>query len=265
MRPYIYGGRNGIYIVDLHKTLVKIEEAYEAIRAQVAQGGSVLFVGTKKQSQESVAAAAQRCGQPFVNQRWLGGMLTNMQTIRQRVATLQEHEDLIASDDFEKLPKNERLALQKQREKLDRYLAGIRDMVHLPSVVFIVDLKKEHIAVKEAHKLEIPVVAIVDTNCDPDEATYPIPGNDDAIRAIRLVCNLVADACLEGQQIREKAVTEAESERRAEAEGADEEGDEDGADKPGADEDAEYSPEDLEAEFGAAEESLEAEGAVEDE
>jgi len=205
MRPYIYGGRNGIYIVDLHKTLVKIEEAYEAIRNAITEGGSVLFVGTKKQAQESVQSAADRCGMYYVNQRWLGGMLTNLATIRQRIRKLREYEELMASDSYERLPKTERQNIEKERGKLERYLTGIKDMARLPSMIFIVDLKKEHIAVLEAKKLEIPVVAIVDTNCDPDEATYPIPGNDDAIRAIRLICNMVADASLEGQRIREKA------------------------------------------------------------
>jgi len=208
MKPFIYGGRNGIYIVDLHKTLVKLEEAYEAVRDIVAGGGRLLFVGTKKQAQESIQAAAMRCSQHWVNQRWLGGMLTNIATIRQRVAKLREYEELMDGDEFALLPKNDRISIQKQREKLERYLTGVRDMNVLPNVIFIVDLKKEHIAVKEARKLEIPIVAVVDTNCDPDEADFPVPGNDDAIRAIRLISNLMSDACLEGAQVREKATGE---------------------------------------------------------
>ncbi len=216
MRPYIYGGRNGIYIVDLHKTLVKIEEAYAAIRDTVAEGGSVLFVGTKKQAQESVQSAAERSGQFYVNQRWLGGMLTNITTMRQRIRKLREYEELMATGDFDRLPKAERLNILKQREKLERYLSGVKDMGRLPSLIFIVDLKKEHIAVLEGKSLEIPIVAIVDTNCDPDDASYPIPGNDDAIRAIRLICNMVADAALEGKQIREKTQGGIEDEGGAE-------------------------------------------------
>lgn len=218
MRPYIYGGRNGIYIVDLHKTLVKIEEAYEAARDSVAAGGSVLFVGTKKQAQESIEAAAHRSSQYYVNQRWLGGMLTNIATIRQRVGKLREYEELMQSDEFRLLPKKEKAGIAKQREKLERYLSGIKDMAELPSMIFIVDLKKEHIAVLEAKKLEIPVIAIVDTNCDPDDADYVIPGNDDAIRAIRLISNIIADACIEGREIRRKAQLELGSEEEGEYE-----------------------------------------------
>jgi len=168
MKPYIYGGRNGIYIIDLHKTLLKIEEAYDFVRNTVAEGGRVLFVGTKKQAQESIQSAAERCQQYYVNQRWLGGMLTNMQTIRQRVQKLRECEEIMESEEWDLLPKAERLNTTALREKLEKYLTGIKDMAGLPSVIFIVDLKKEHLAVREAQKLEIPVVAIVDSNCDPD-------------------------------------------------------------------------------------------------
>lgn len=208
MKPYIYGGRNGIYIIDLHKTLMKLEEAYDFVRQVVADGGRVLFVGTKKQAQESIQSAAERCQQFYVNQRWLGGMLTNIQTIRQRIQKLREYQELMETEEWELLPKAERLSIAKQREKLEKYLTGIKDMGTLPSVLFIVDLKKEHLAVKEARKLDIPIVAIVDSNCDPDEADYPIPGNDDAIRAIRLLSNLMADAALEGLQIRDKEAAE---------------------------------------------------------
>ncbi|MBD3177934.1 MAG: 30S ribosomal protein S2 [Armatimonadia bacterium] len=225
MKPFIYGGRNGIYIIDLHKTLMKLEEAYDFVRSTVTEGGRVLFVGTKKQAQESIQSAAERCQQFYVNQRWLGGMLTNMQTIRQRIQKLREYEELMETEEWELLPKAERMDIAKQREKLEKYLTGIKDMGGLPSVVFIVDLKKEHIAVKEARKLEIPIVAIVDSNCDPDEADFSIPGNDDAIRAIRLLSNLIADAALEGLQIREKEAAEkaaAEAaERQESAEGED--------------------------------------------
>ncbi|NLN91275.1 MAG: 30S ribosomal protein S2 [candidate division WS1 bacterium] len=232
MKPYIYGGRNGIYIIDLHKTLLKIEEAYDFVRNTVAEGGRVLFVGTKKQAQESIQSAAERCQQYYVNQRWLGGMLTNMQTIRQRVQKLRECEEIMESEEWDLLPKAERLNTTALREKLEKYLTGIKDMAGLPSVIFIVDLKKEHLAVREAQKLEIPVVAIVDSNCDPDEATHPIPGNDDAIRAIRLLSNLMADAALEGLQIRDKESAERAAVEAAERqEGLD---DEDIATDPGA-------------------------------
>jgi small subunit ribosomal protein S2 len=208
MKRYIYGGRNGIYIVDLHQTLKKLEDAYNFVRDTVVQGGAVLFVGTKKQAQEAVYDAASRCGMYHVNQRWLGGMLTNFRTIQQRIARLKELRAMSEDGTFERLPKKEVAKLQEERDKLDRVLSGIENMNGLPQAVFVVDLKKERIALLEARKLRIPVVAIVDTNCDPDEVDWVIPGNDDAIRAIKLISSKMSDAVIEGQQQRESAVAE---------------------------------------------------------
>jgi small subunit ribosomal protein S2 len=216
MKPYIYGERNGIYIIDLHKTRRKLEEAYDFVQRTALQGGTVLFVGTKKQAQESVAEAAQKCGMYHVSQRWLGGMLTNFQTIRTRVAYLDELQRDYEKGLFEHLPKKEATHYMEEMGKLERLLGGIRTMRTLPDVIFIVDIKKEHIAVKEARKLEIPIVALVDTNCDPDEADYVIPGNDDAIRALRLMCHQVADAIIEGIDIRQKEERTAEATMQAE-------------------------------------------------
>ncbi len=215
MKPYIYGERNGIYIIDLHKTRRKLEEAYEFIQRTAFNGGTVLFVGTKKQAQESVQEAAQKCGMYYVSQRWLGGMLTNFSTIRARVEYLDELQRDYERGLFEHLPKKEATLYMEEMRKLEKLLGGIRTMRTLPDVIFIVDLKKEHIAVKEARKLEIPIVALVDTNCDPDEADYVIPGNDDAIRALRLMCHQMADAILEGIEMRQKAEAEAEAARQA--------------------------------------------------
>lgn len=201
MKRYIYGGRNGIYIIDLHQTLKLFEEARQFIQDVAAEGHPVLFVGTKKQAQEAVEEAAKRCGMYYVNQRWLGGMLTNLRTIQTRIARLNELHKMEEEGVFEQLPKKEAAQLRDESAKLDRFLGGIKDMPQLPGVVFIVDLKKERIALAEARKLEIPVVAIVDTNCDPDEVNYVIPGNDDAIRAIKLISNKIADAILEVRQI----------------------------------------------------------------
>jgi len=208
MKRYIYGGRNGIYIIDLHQTLKKLDEAYNFVRDTTAQGGTVLFVGTKKQAQEAVYDAATRCGMYHVNQRWLGGMLTNFRTIQQRVARLKELRAMAEDGTFERLPKKEVARLQEERDKLHRVLAGIENMNALPAAVFLVDLKRERIALLEARKLRIPVVAIVDTNCDPDEVDWVIPGNDDAIRAIKLICGKVADAVIEGQQQKESAAAD---------------------------------------------------------
>lgn len=220
MKPYIYGGRNGIYIIDLHQTLKRIDEAYEFMRQTAFEGKPILFIGTKKQAQESIQKAAERCGEYYVNQRWLGGMLTNYATIRQRIARLEELERMEQEGEWELLPKKEVARLENEKAKLERNLSGIRNMPGLPGAVFIVDLKKERIALLEARRLEIPVVAIVDTNCDPDEVDYPIPGNDDAIRAIRLMVNLMADAIIEGKQQREKAEAEAAAAEAAAAEAA---------------------------------------------
>lgn len=200
MAPYIFTERNGIYIIDLQKTVRKVEEAYNFVRDMVREGKTVLFVGTKKQAQESVKEEAERCGMFYVNQRWLGGMLTNFQTIRKRIERLHELERMEEEGFFEVLPKKEVTKLVAEREKLQKYLGGIKNMKELPGLVFIIDPRKEKIAVSEARRLGIPIVAIVDTNCDPDEIDYVIPGNDDAIRAVKLLTSKIADAVLEGLQ-----------------------------------------------------------------
>jgi len=200
MAPYIFTDRNGIYIIDLQKTVRKIEEAYNFVRNLAAEGGTILFVGTKKQAQESVKEEAERCGMFYVNQRWLGGMLTNFQTIRRRIERLHELERMEADGTLAVLPKKEVAELMHEKERLQKFLGGIKNMRKLPDAVFIIDPRKERIAVAEARKLKIPIVAIVDTNCDPDEIDYVIPGNDDAIRAVRLLTSKIADAVLEGRQ-----------------------------------------------------------------
>ncbi|NLB42719.1 MAG: 30S ribosomal protein S2 [Clostridiales bacterium] len=200
MAPYIFTDRNGIYIIDLQKTVRKMEEAYNFIRDLAMDGKDVLFVGTKKQAQESVEDEAKRCEMYYVNQRWLGGMLTNFKTIRQRINRLNELDAMETDGSFEVLPKKEVIKLRLEREKLDKNLGGIREMKRLPGAIFIVDPRKERIAIAEARNLGIPVVAIVDTNCDPDEIDYVIPGNDDAIRAVKLFASKIAEAVLEGRQ-----------------------------------------------------------------
>lgn len=200
MKEYIFTERNGIYIIDLQKTVKKIDEAYYFIRDLAMEGGTVLFVGTKKQAQESIEQEAKRCEMFYVNQRWLGGMLTNFKTIQSRINKLRKIEKMEADGDFELLPKKEVIQLKAEQEKLEKNLGGIKEMKKLPSAMFVVDPRKEHIAILEAKALGIPVVAIVDTNCDPDEADYPIPGNDDAIRAVKLIASKIADAVLEGRQ-----------------------------------------------------------------
>ncbi len=200
MAPYIFTERNGIYIIDLQKTVKKIEESCNFIKDVVGEGKSVLFVGTKKQAQDSVREEAERCGMFYVNVRWLGGMLTNFQTIRKRVERLRELEDMEENGHMELLPKKEVIKLRAEKDKLNRFLKGIKDMDDLPGAIFIVDTRKEQIAVREARKLGIPTVGIVDTNCDPDEIDYVIPGNDDAIRAVRLLTSKMADAVLEAKQ-----------------------------------------------------------------
>ena len=199
MKRFIFGERNGIYIIDLNQTLQRVDVAYSFVRDLVANGGSVLFIGTKKQSQDPIARSAQLCGMPFVNERWLGGMLTNFSTIALRVKKMQEYERMRSAGDFEAMPKKEALILTRELEKLERNLGGIRDMARLPDAVFIIDIKKEHIAVSEANKMGIPIVAVVDTNCDPDQVQYPIPGNDDAIRSGTLMCRVIQEAVQEGQ------------------------------------------------------------------
>ena len=200
MAKYIFTERNGIYIIDLQKTVKKAEEAYNFVRSISEEGKSVLFVGTKKQAQEAIKAEAEKAEQYFVNERWLGGMLTNFQTIQKRINRLKELEAMQADGTFEVLTKKEAQGLKNEMEKLEKYLGGVKDMKKLPGALFIVDTRKERNAIAEAHKLGIPVVAIADTNCDPDEIDYVIPGNDDAIRAIKLISSIMANAVLEGKQ-----------------------------------------------------------------
>ena len=200
MAEYIFTERNGIYIIDLQKTVKKLEEAYMFVREIAAEGGEVLFVGTKKQAQDSVKEEAIRCGMPFVNARWLGGMLTHFNTIQKRIKRLAQLKAMEADGTFDLLPKKEVTKLNLEIEKLEKFMGGITEMKKQPAAMFIVDPRKERIAVLEAHKLGIPIVAIVDTNCDPDEVDYVIPGNDDAIRAVRLIAGAMADAVIEGRQ-----------------------------------------------------------------
>ncbi len=201
MKRFIFGERNGIYIIDLNQTLERIEAAYTYVRDLVADGGAILFVGTKKQTQDAISGHAQKCGMPYVNERWLGGMLTNFQTISGRVKKMQEYERMKAGGDFAAMPKKEALILSRELEKLQRNLGGIRNLAKLPDAVFVIDTKKEHIAVTEANKLGLPIVAVVDTNCDPDVIQFVIPGNDDAIRAGTLMCRILSDAVEEGRLI----------------------------------------------------------------
>ena len=200
MAPYIYTERNGIYIVDLQKTVRKLEEAYSFVRELSASGKSMLFVGTKKQAQDAIREEAGRCGQYYVNARWLGGMMTNFKTMRTRVDRLNQLKAMQEDGTFDMLPKKEVMKLMGEIEKLEKYLGGVKEMKTLPGALFIVDTRKERNAIAEAHKLGIPVVAIADTNCDPDEIDYVIPGNDDAIRAIKLISSVMANAVLEGKQ-----------------------------------------------------------------
>ncbi|MGN1451719.1 MAG: 30S ribosomal protein S2, partial [Eubacteriales bacterium] len=197
---YIFTERNGIYIIDLQKTVKKLDEAYMFVRELAANGGTLLFVGTKKQAQDAIKTEAERCGQYYVNARWLGGMMTNYKTIQQRIVRLEQLHKMEADGTFDMLPKKEVIKLRGDIEKLEKYLGGIKEMKRLPSAIFVVDPRKEKIAIAEARKLGIPVVAIVDTNCDPDEVDYVIPGNDDAIRAIKLISQTMADAIIEGKQ-----------------------------------------------------------------
>jgi small subunit ribosomal protein S2 len=210
MQKYIFGERNGIYIIDLQKTLKKFREAYGYVRDLAASGGTMLFVGTKKQAQESVFEEATRCGMFYVNHRWLGGTLTNFATIRKSIARLKKLDEMSETGEYERLPKKEVIGLERERAKLQSTLVGIKSMDRLPSAVFIIDPKKEKIAVEEAQRLAIPIVSIVDTNCDPTGIDYPIPGNDDAIRAVRLITSRMADAILEGAGTLAKEEAEAE-------------------------------------------------------
>jgi small subunit ribosomal protein S2 len=221
MKPYIFGARNGIHIIDLQKTVKLFEKAFHFVANTVADGYSVLFVGTKKQAHDSIVEESERCGMFYVVNRWLGGTLTNFQTIRKSINRLKELETMKREGTLSRYTKKEALQMEKEMVKLEKNLGGIKNMDDLPGAVFIVDPKKEHIAIREARKLGIPVVAIADTNCDPDEIDYIIPGNDDAIRAIRLVCSKIADACAEGHGIAEerlKAEAEAQAAREKEAE-----------------------------------------------
>ena len=217
MAQYIFTERNGIYIIDLQKTVKKLEEAYDYVRELSANGGTVLFVGTKKQAGDSIREEAERAGAYYVNARWLGGMLTNFETIRKRIRRLEQLRKMEADGTFERLPKKEVVKLNLEIEKLEKYLGGIKEMNKLPTAMFVVDPRKEKIAVAEAHKLGIPVIAIVDTNCDPDEIDYVIPGNDDAIRAVKLISSTMANAIIEGHQ-GGMGAAEAEAETEAETE-----------------------------------------------
>ncbi len=200
MKPYIYTERNGIYIIDLQKSVGMVDDAYNAVVEIVKDGGKILFVGTKKQAQDAIRTEAERCGMFYINERWLGGMLTNFKTIQSRIKRMKDIETMAEDGTFEVLPKKEVLQLKKELEKLQKNLGGIRDMKKLPDAIFIVDPKKERICVQEAHTLNIPLIGICDTNCDPEELTYIIPGNDDAIRAVKLIVSKMADAVIEANQ-----------------------------------------------------------------
>ncbi len=208
MAPYIYTERNGIYIIDLQKSVGMVDDAYEAVKACVADGGKILFVGTKKQAQDTIKNEAERSGMYYVNQRWLGGMLTNFKTIQSRVAQLKKIEAMEEDGTFDVLPKKEVIKLKKQQEKLQKNLGGIKEMQEVPDMIFVVDPRKERICIQEAHTLGIPLVGICDTNCDPEELDYVIPGNDDAIRAVKLIVSKMADAVIEGNQGQDAEVSE---------------------------------------------------------
>ena len=217
MAEYIFTERNGIYIIDLQKTVKKVEEAYYFVRDIVASGESILFVGTKKQAQDSIKEEAERVGMYYVNARWLGGMMTNFKTIQKRIDRLAQINKMEEEGTFDLLPKKEVINLKAQRDKLEKYLGGIKDMKKLPGALFVVDPRKEKIAIAEAKKLGIPVVAIVDTNCDPEEVDYVIPGNDDAIRAVKLIASTISNAIMEGKQGEDAMAADAEAEKVEEA------------------------------------------------
>ncbi len=215
MKKFIYTARNGIYIIDLQQTVKLFKQAYDFVRDEIAgKGKKIIFVGTKKQAQEAVKEEAKRCGMFYVNKRWLGGTLTNFQTIKKSIDKLKKFEQMKEEGIFELLPKKEALKLEKKMKKLEALIGGIKDMEDLPGALFIIDTKREHLAVQEARKLEIPIVAVVDTNCNPEEIDYPIPGNDDAIRAIKLYCSKIADACIEGMEMYKETVV-ADSDKEA--------------------------------------------------
>ena len=211
MAPYIYTERNGIYIIDLQKSVGMVDDAYNAVKECAANGGKILFVGTKKQAQDSIRNESERCGMFYVNQRWLGGMLTNFKTIQSRIAQLKKIEQMEEDGTFDVLPKKEVIALKKQQEKLEKNLGGIKEMQDVPDMIFVVDPRKERICIQEAHTLGIPLVGICDTNCDPEELDYVIPGNDDAIRAVKLIVSKMADAVIEGNQGQDAEVSEEET------------------------------------------------------
>ncbi|MFZ2087479.1 MAG: 30S ribosomal protein S2 [Desulfobaccales bacterium] len=217
MAPYIFGARNGIHIIDLQKTVQFFKVAYNYVMETVADGGVVLFVGTKKQAMDAIAEEAGRCGMYYVNHRWLGGMLTNYATISRSIGRLRNFETMKEDGTIKRFPKKEILIMEKKATKLERALGGIKDMGRLPDIVYVVDPRKEDIAVKEAHKMHIPLVAILDSNCNPTEIDYPIPGNDDAIRAIRLLTSRIADACIEGAKLREERLAGMMDKEMAEA------------------------------------------------
>ena len=217
MKPYIYTERNGIYIIDLQKSVGMVDDAYNAIADVVAKGGKILFVGTKKQAQDTIRTEAERCGMYYVNERWLGGMLTNFKTIQSRIKHLKEIETMEQDGTFDVLPKKEVLKLKKEEEKLQKNLGGIKEMKKLPDAIFIVDPKKEHICVLEAHSLHIPLIGICDTNCDPEELDFVIPGNDDAIRAVKLIVSKMADAVIAANQGAQMAEESFEGEGEASA------------------------------------------------
>ena len=213
MAPYIYTERNGIYIIDLQKSVGMVDDAYNAVGDIVANGGTILFVGTKKQAQDAVKTEAERCGMFYVNERWLGGMLTNFETIRTRINKLREIEEFVNSGHIEKLPKKEVAQMMRKLDKLSKTLGGIKEMRGMPDLIFVVDQKKEDIAIAEANKLHIPVICLADTNADPDGIDFIIPGNDDAIRSIRLIASKLADAALEGKQLKENKAAGAKAEK----------------------------------------------------
>ena len=217
MAPYIYTERNGIYIIDLQKSVGMVDDAYKAVADIAAEGGNILFVGTKKQAQDAIKVEAERCGMFYVNERWLGGMLTNFKTIQTRIATLKKYEEMEQDGTFDVLPKKEVIQIKKEMEKLEKNLGGIKDMKRIPDMIFVVDPKKERICIQEAQSLGIKLVGIADTNCDPEELDYVIPGNDDAIRAVKLIVSKMADAVIEAQQgVDADSVEEAEAEEATE-------------------------------------------------
>jgi len=216
MAPYIYTERNSIHIIDLQKTVGMVDDAYNAIKEIAANGGTILFVGTKKQAQDAIKEEAERCGMYYVNERWLGGMLTNFRTIKTRIERLKEIEKMSEDGTFDVLPKKEVIKLKKEWDKLEKNIGGIKDMKKIPDAIFIVDPKKERICVKEAHSLNIPLIGIADTNCDPDEVDYVIPGNDDAIRAVKLIAGCMANAIIEGRQGEDATAEQAEAAEDAE-------------------------------------------------